>query len=119
MGRGVNREDKSQGMEILVVRVLDTGMGAEMLLREEMTLAKEWRVTGRETTPFVLLSINRIALELSQIQPISLSFDLPMCNLDKRTKAAGIRTRLKYITHRVNSVPMPDEYITDARLEWS
>jgi hypothetical protein len=51
-------------------------MVAEELPMGEEIWVKEWRVTGRESTTFVCVSKNSIALELSQIQPVSLIFDL-------------------------------------------
>ena len=50
-------------------------MGAEQWSMGEEALVKEWWVSRRESTTFVRVFKNCIALKLSQIQPVSWYFD--------------------------------------------
>jgi len=72
MGGGTNWEDKWEEEEGLVVGELGRKMVADEWLMGEQALVKERRVTGRESTTFVWVSKNSIALELSQIRPFCL-----------------------------------------------
>jgi len=75
MGRGVNRENVWEEDEGLAIRELGRRMVTEARLMGEEALVKEGRVTRRKSTTLVWVSKNRIALELSQIQPFSSDFD--------------------------------------------
>jgi hypothetical protein len=75
MGRGVNREDVWEEEDGLVVGELGRRMVAEEWSMGEEALAKERRVTRRESTTFARGSKNSIAPDLSQIQPFPSYFD--------------------------------------------
>ena len=118
MGRSVNWEDEWEEEEELVVGELGRRMVAEGWSMGEEALVKERRVTGRESTALAWVSKNSIAPELSQIQPFSSYLDSAKCNLDENTKAAWVHARYKCDAKKVKPVPLSDESIPDARLDW-
>ena len=117
MGTGVNLENECEDQEELVVGELGRRMVAEEWSMGEEAMAKVWRVTRQESMTFVWGSKNSIALELSQIQPISLYLDSGKCNINENTKAACVRTL--YNCDAQNEMPVPFSYQStpDARLD--
>ena len=118
LGRGVNWEDEWEEEEGLVVGELGRRMVAEQWSMGEVALVKEMSVTRTESTAFAQVSINSIAPELSQIQPFSLYLDSAKCSLDENTKAALVHVRYKCVIQKVKFVPVSDDSIPDATLDW-
>jgi len=114
----VNWEDEWEEEEGLVVGELGRRMVVEEWEVGAEALVKERRVTWRESTALAWFSKNSIAPELSQIQPVSSSFDSAKCNLDEKTKVAWVRARYKCVAQQGKHVPMSFGSIPDAGLDW-